>query len=249
MSIYVYRMLIGVLLGCAFWSAEVKAQKGKIPIDKTVSDPRIPTEKKPAAQTSPDYQYSPLEIAVFEEINQARRNPQNYIGFLENYKKATKGNLVSLPNKTALRTVEGVTVIDEAINELKLVPKLEAYEISEKLSAAAKLQLLDLQENPALGHIGKNGSNLKTRLAQFCRIEGKSGENICFRGSVARDVVMTFIIDDGVKSRMHRRNVFNPTFRKFGVACGTDKNKQAVCVTVFAENLKDKDSTLNFTEF
>ncbi|MCY7345486.1 MAG: CAP domain-containing protein [Pyrinomonadaceae bacterium] len=249
MSIYFYRMLIGVLLGCAFWAAEVKAQEGKIPIDKAVSDPRIPTEKKPAAQTSPDYKYSPLEIAVFEEINQARYNPQIYVGFLEDYKKATKGNLISLPNKFTLQMIEGVTVIDEAIGELKIVPKLEIYEISEKLSAAAKLQLLDLQENPALGHIGKNGSNLKTRLAQFCRIEGKAGENICFRGSAARDVVMTFIIDDGVKSRMHRRNVFSPTFKKFGVACGTDKNKQAVCVTVFAENLKDKDSTPNLVEF
>lgn len=208
-------------------------------------------KNNPPAKASSKTQYihSALELDVFQEINQARTEPQNYIAYLEDYKKATKGNVRSLPKKIPVRMTEGVSVIEEAITDLRQTSNLKTYEISEKLSRTARMQLSDLQENPSLGHIGKNGSTLKTRLSHFCKVEGKAGENICFRGSEAREVVLAFIIDDGVKSRTHRKNILSPHFRNIGVACGNGKDKEMLCVIVFADKVKDLNSASSVVEY
>lgn len=241
MNLRLFQILFCAAFCCLTMSVAVNAQKRKIPIQKPISTKKIPSNHRPAP-TAAKINLSPLELAVYEEINRARGNPPQIVGFLEEYRAAIKGNVLSLPNKMPQKMTEGAAVIDEAITDLKRISKLEAYEISEKLTLAARMQLKDLQENSSLGHIGKNGSNLKTRLAHFCKVQGKAGENICFRSTAGRDVVLSFIIDDNVKSRTHRHNILSPTFKKVGIACGIGKNKETLCVTVFAEGLKDLDS-------
>jgi len=248
MKTHLYRVLF-ITAAVVFIAPVFAAAQKKVPVDKSAAKSKVPSESKAIPPPDSKARYSKMELAVVEEINAARKNPQKFAVYLEQYKKATKGNLVSLPNRIPRRTVEGVTVFEEASVELKSVSALDALEISERLSDAAQMQLKDLQEDSTLGHKGKNGSNLKSRLMHFGGVDGKAAENICHRGETAHDVAMTFIIDDGVKSRMHRKNVFSPTFKLIGVACGSGKNNESLCVTVFAEKLKDADSTLNHVEF
>jgi len=243
-----YRILILATIVLTFFPLTAKAQKRNIPVDKPISKSNIPTESKSVSLDKPN-QHSTLELAVVEEINLARSNPQEFVGFLKEYRKATKGNVLALPDRIPMKMTEGGSVIDEAIGEMNSVSNLKALEISDQLSEAARMQLKDLQEDASLGHKGKNGSTLKIRLAQFATVEGKSAENICYYGKAARDVVMIFLIDDGVQSRMHRKNVVNPAFKKMGVACGIGKNNESLCVTVFAENLKDVISASSIVEF
>lgn len=249
MKVNLRRIFVLAVALCAILPGAVKAQKGRIPVDKPVSNPRIPADdiSKPNNALPPDL--SPLELAVVEEINLARRDPQKFAGFLQEYQNATRGNLISLPGRIPLRTIEGAPVIEEAIGDLKLVSDLDAFEISVKLSDAARMQLRDLQEDSSLGHKGKNGSTLKMRLAQFVAVQGKSAENICFRARTARDVVTTFLIDDGVKSRLHRKNVLSPAYKKVGIACGVGNNNEPLCVTVFAEDYKELNTASKYTEF
>ena len=242
------RILILATIVLTLFSLTANAQKRNIPVDKPVSKSSIPTDNKSVSATERNH-YSTLELAVVEEINLARSNPRKFVGFLEEYQKAVKDKLILLPDRVPFRMIEGVTVINETIGEMKAVSNLKTLEISDKLSEAARLQLTDLQEDSSLGHKGKNGSTLQVRLAQFATVEGKAAENICFRSNAARDVVMIFLIDDGVKSRMHRKNVLNPAYKKLGVACGTGKNNEMLCVTVFAENLKDGNSASSVVEF
>lgn len=186
------------------------------------------------AQSSP----SEIEQALLKELNAVRTNPQSYIAYLEEHKKLFKGKNVEYPNVVML-TYEGTKAVDEAINFLKKQSKLEPLTYSNGLTKPAKLQLTDLMENYSLGHTGKDGSNLPKRISRF----GKGGklyaENIMDQLSNPRDIVMLMIIDDGLKGRGHRKNIFNKTFKQVGIAYGIGKNNSPVSVMVFADNFTE----------
>lgn len=183
------------------------------------------------AQTSP----AEIEQALLNEINTARTNPKVYINYLEEHKKLFKGKNVDYPDVMML-TFEGTAAVDEAIKYLKGVSKLEPLSFSSGLSKPAKIQLNDLMENYSLAHTGKDGSNLPKRIARF----GKGGklysENIMNQFSNPKDIVMLMIIDDGIKNRGHRKNIFSKTFMQLGIAFGTGKNNDPISVFVFADN-------------
>lgn len=233
---YLFRNL-SLLSLCLVLSVPVFSQARK----KKVHQPAPP---KPSASTAPsppnEIPLSNLENAVVNELNEARQHPAKYIGHLQEQRRALDGKHIRMPNKTAVLTIEGAAAIDDAIGDLKRVPKLPELQVVGGLTAVARAQLADLKENSSLGHFGKDGSDFKTRLARF-GTAGKCGENICHRGATARDVVMIFLVDDGVKSRPHRRSVLSEHSKKVGVACGTGKKSEALCVVVLAESFKDKN--------
>ena len=182
------------------------------------------------AQSTP----AEIEQALFNELNAVRTNPQSYIQYLEEYKKLFKGKNADYPNVMVL-TFEGTKAVDEAINFLKKSPKLEPLKYSNGLSKPAKLQLTDLMENYSLGHIGKDGSNVPKRVARFGK-GGKLAENIMNTFSNPRDIVMHLIIDDGLKDRGHRKNIFNKTFKQVGIAFGFGQKNDPISVMVFADS-------------
>ncbi|MCY7376027.1 MAG: CAP domain-containing protein [Pyrinomonadaceae bacterium] len=239
MKNYLYRNLLLISL-CAIFSVSVFPQKKN-------SDVKTPVS--PASPKAPKIQLSTLELAVVDELNEARSNPQKYVGYLEEQRRALRGNIIKMPKKTDVQTIEGAAAIDEAVNDLKLVSNLAGFQVGEGLTGVARAQLADLQENSKLGHFGKDGSDLKTRMARFGSAMGKCGENICHRGNTARDVVMIFLVDDGVKERPHRKAVLSPNFKQIGVACGIGKNAESLCVVVFADSFKDKTAVPAAVEF
>ena len=239
MKKYLYRNLI--LIGfCAIFAVNVFPQKKAPEVKKTSTA---------TAAATPKFQLSTLENAVFNELNEARTNPQRYVGYLEAQSKAMYGTIIKMPNQPNVRTIEGAPAFDEAVGDLKLVANLSEFKISEGLTGVARAQLADLQENSELGHVGKDGSDLKTRISRFGATIGKAGENICHRGRTAQDVVAIFLVDDGVTSRSHRKAVLSEKFKQVGVACGTGKNAESICVVDFAENFKDKSSEPTTTEY
>lgn len=239
MKNYLYRNLI-LISFCAVFSVSVFSQKKNSENKKPVS---------PVSPTAQKLQLSKLELAVVDELNEARKNPKKYAGYLEEQRKALKGNIIKMPKQPDLRTIEGASAIDEAVSDLKGTPNLFDFQVADGLTGVARTQLADLQENSSLGHVGKDGSDLKTRIARFGSATGKCGENICHRGKTAREVVIVFLVDDGVKSRSHRKAVLSQNFKQIGVACGAGKNAESLCVVVFAESFKDKSSAPAVVEY
>jgi uncharacterized protein YkwD len=97
-----------------------------------------------------------------------------------------------------------------------------------------------LQENPKLKHLGKDGSDLPARLLKVGFAGEDIAENISYRVDTPREIVMNMIIDDGYKSRAHRKNIFSTRFKLFGIACGLGQDKKTLCVAEFANSFDER---------
>ena len=182
---------------------------------------------------------SAIERAVLDEINLLRKNPQDYIKYLEEYKKLFKGNTVYLPTYVRFETSEGTAAVDEAIEFLKTAPAAPLLSFSNGLNKAAAQQLADLIENSSLDHAAKDGSNLGARLAKYGAVGSKSGENISMFAELPRNMVLFMLVDDGVKSRMHRKNLLSPNFKVVGISYGKGKTGEGLCVLDFADSFNE----------
>lgn len=232
----------------AFLPISAVAQKGKSlaakQVDrKTVDDKTVAAKapgSKPIVQVSANaHKSSALEQAVFDEINEARKDPQKYAAYLEEYKKLFKGKVVYFPNYLRIETNEGIPAVDEAIEFLKKAPRLAPYNFSNGLNKSTALQLSDLIADSSIGHTSRDGSNLAARLKKFGSIGEIYAENIAYFADSPRDIVLMMIIDDGVKSRSHRNNVFSSNFKVVGIAFGKGKTGEGLCVVNFADSLTE----------
>ena len=59
-------------------------------------------------------------------------------------------------------------------------------------------------------------------------------ENIAYGRHTAREIVLALIVDDGVRGRGHRKNIFNPTYNVAGAAYGSHARFGSVCSIDFA---------------
>ena len=68
---------------------------------------------------------------------------------------------------------------------------------------------------------GSDGSTPNVRASRYGDWTNNIGENIVYQAMTsARDSVIGLIIDDGIATRGHRKNIFDPTYRAAGIALG-----------------------------
>lgn len=172
-----------------------------------------------------------LAKQVLSEINLARSQPSSYAGFLREFRSRFQGKLYELPGSTTrVRTNEGVAAVDEAIRYLTRQKPLQPLAWSDGLAAAAA----ELAEEQGVsGNTGHAGGP-QERLERHGKWERQIAENIGYGTADARSMVMQLIIDDGVKGRGHRKNIFTPAFRTAGAAWGSHPRFRTMCVIEFA---------------
>jgi len=192
-----------------------------------------------ADATSPSPYLSALEAEVVAEMNLARTQPRRYAEFLVERRRYYRGDRFERPGETAIITQEGVGAVDEAMNFLRRVKPVGALRPSRGMSRAAKDHVRDQGTSGGTGHQGSDGSRMWDRVNRYGRWSGKLGENISYGRSDARDVVVQLMVDDGIRSRGHRRNIFDAQFRVVGVACGQHPEYRSMCVMTFASGYDD----------
>lgn len=181
------------------------------------------------------------EKEVIRELNLARTDPAGYAEFIKDYKRYYVGNLIRIAGQTPIRTQEGVTAVDEAIEFLENAGSCLTLRVSKGLSRAAEDHVEDQSPSGETGHQGSDNSSPLQRMLRYGEIRGGYGENIAYGEYNARQVVMQLIIDDGVPDRGHRENIFTCDFRVVGLHCGAHHRYGTMCVMNFATSYKEKD--------
>lgn len=183
---------------------------------------------------------SAVEKAVVQEVNLARTNPQKYATFVEEVRRSYDGKRLIRSGEIPLVTQEGAKAADEAIRFLRKQKPLAALSASRGMSLAARDHVKDQGPRGDTGHEGSDDSQPWDRVSRYGTWETKTAENISYGHSKARDIVIALIIDDGVKNRGHRKNIFAPEFRVIGVAIGEHAKFGAMCVMTFAGGFVEK---------
>jgi len=163
---------------------------------------------------------STLEKDIILEMNMVRSSPKKY------------AEMYIDPNKGA--------AAKECYNELRKSADRGVLNPKKGLSLAAKDHVLDTGPKGTVSHTGSDGSSMTTRMNRYGSWSGGASENISYGLTTARAITLQLLIDDGVPSRGHRKNIMNKDSKYVGVATGAHKTYGFMCVQDFANGYTDK---------
>ena len=152
-------------------------------------------------------------------MNLARTQPKAYAAILSAHARPGR---------------EGSSAVREAVRFLEKASPLPPLESSSGLNRSAMDHVADTGGRGTMSHSGSDGSRSWDRVERYGRWMGLVGENISYGNRSARQIVIQLIVDDGVRGRKHRANIFQKGYRVAGVAYGHHSRLGAMCVTDFA---------------
>ncbi len=173
-------------------------------------------------------------------MNRARSNPPAYRKVLLSWRSRFNGKKAKLSDRLYLITQEGTPAIDEAIRFLQKTRPVSTLKLSRGLTLAARDLVRDQGVKGTTGHQGSDGSTPYQRMSRYGKWQKIAGENIAYGPATAQAVVRDLIIDDGVRDRGHRINMFQPQFRLTGVACGYHRQYRVMCDIKYAGGYVDR---------
>ncbi len=175
------------------------------------------------------------EKQVIIEINMVRTDPAEYARlFLVPLRSYYHNKLLRFPDEIAISTNEGIRALDECIKVLLVTKSLSPLYPQKGLTLAARDHAKDQAKTGGTGHTGSDRSTTETRLNRYGKWDISAGENIAYGNGNAKRIVTSLLIDDGVPSRGHRKNLLNGSFKFAGVAVGPHHVYRHICVMDFA---------------
>ena len=182
--------------------------------------------------------YEEIEQDIFQCHNECRENPQSSISKLKEIQPYFKDKIYHHPLEDAITTYEGADIIEEATQYLKTLKPINTLIYSEEISKACRDHIADIGHKGLTDHIGSDGSNITDRIEKYCEWDGIVGENLDFGFREGSNILMNMIMDDGVKERCQRRNIFNREFKFIGVGVGPHKTFGVCAVVGYAKNIR-----------
>jgi len=203
--------------------------------------------EQPGGALSPKWQHGIIDTTagadyltgnerdVIIEINMVRTDPAAYARhYLEPLKSFYRGSLFQYPGEIAISTSEGVRALEECVKVLKSSRPSSSVSPKKGLTLAARDHAKDQARTGATGHAGSDGSTITARINRYGKWNISVGENIDYGNSEARRIITALLIDDGIPSRGHRKNLLEAGYSFVGVAVGPHKIYEKMCVIDFA---------------
>ena len=182
---------------------------------------------------------SQAEQDLLNEINQARAHPDVYAKYLQSLKPFFKGKNYQPTGQPALTTNEGWDAVQDAINFLSAAKPQGLLNTSRGLRLAAVTHFKDQNATGATGHRGASSGMIEERVKPFGKWQGAIGENLSYGNESARERVLTWLIDDGVASRGHRKRLLSADYKVAGLSCGPHPDFGTMCVLTLAGGFVD----------
>lgn len=198
----------------------------------------------PSAQAGSSEGVSPGSIV--REMNLARQNPTVYASFIEELRGNFQGNILIRPGRVPLRTKEGTRALDDAISFLRSTSPQLPLTFSPGMSRAAADHCAE-QALGGMSHSGRGGTNTGDRINRYGAWSGTWGENLSCGRITAREIVMALIVDDGLGSRKHRKNIFSSNFNYAGAAVGPHATYRTICSIEFAGGYVERNQQTSET--
>lgn len=181
------------------------------------------------------------EQEVLKQTNRIRKDPKSLVPVLKKLHKKFDGKHLYLGPNLRIATKEGAWAVSEAVEALAKTRAAPELEISKPLTLAARDHRNEQSKSGEVGHYGAAGKSPNARIKKYGTPVGKSGENITY-GEYGEEgplsAIIAMVVDDGVPDRGHRRNLFDPEFKKVGIACGKHEQYGKMCVFDFATDVR-----------
>jgi uncharacterized protein YkwD len=188
---------------------------------------------------------SDLEKDIVREVNKVRVNGPEYG---EQYIRPRAGYFERLvyhePGASWEQTTkEGAAAVKECVRELGESPRLVVLLPTQGLCQAARDHCRDMGTKGLTGHNGSDGCTPADRMGRHGKWSGSVAESLAFGRTDAVNIVVGMLIDDGVPSRGHRRNIMKEAIRFIGAPCGPHRQLRNMCTMDFAEGWRDEGAT------
>jgi len=133
--------------------------------------------------------------------------------------------------------------VQEAIKFLEFVPPVPAVKINEAFSLSCKDLIEDAGPRGGMNNDVADGTDAATRLNKYGKWKTKVAELLAFGSYSARDVVVGWLVDDGIMTRPNRHTMFDPEFHVVGIASGPHSTMGKMVAVAFAGNYVEGEDT------
>jgi|SRR5579872_5385419 len=157
---------------------------------------------------------------VLKIMNEVRTDPQ---GFLQS----------RLMPFIKQKQMESNSYAQSLIEEVKTAKPLNPLQASPVLEKTARGHALDMGTKGKVGHTSSDGTTFEKRVRKKIKT-GMIAENCDYGNADPLDIVMSLLIDDGIPSLGHRKNILHPGLNYVGIAIEKHKTYRMNCVMDFA---------------
>lgn len=163
------------------------------------------------------------EQEVLVLLNEVRTDPQKFLKTrVESY----------LAEKNLTRN----SFARSLVKELKATKAMGGLQMARALTEVARLHAQDMGRKGLTGHDSSDGTPFAIRVRNYSKAKGMIAENCSYGYNQALDIVMSLLIDDGIPSLGHRKNILEPKYKWVGIALEPHQGYGDNCVMDFAES-------------
>ena len=186
---------------------------------------------------------------ILDAQNKLRTDPTYYIPILEDMLQYFDSKYYKRPGYTTIITKEGKTAVKNAIKFLSVQEPIHALINHTSLNKAAQDHADDSGTHGSVGIVDSNGSTMSDRIERYSQWEGQIGECCSYREIYdgGHEIVLGLLIDDGVKNRGDRKNIFNPSFNYVGVGLAKHPKYGHICVMDYAHSVAKRPNKIKST--